>query len=77
MVAPPVSDVAFETDWVSGACMMVRREVFRDVGLLDEGFYTYFDDCDFSSMPQKGLVDVVRAGWSRHAFEGAQHRCQI
>jgi GT2 family glycosyltransferase len=27
--------------------MMIRREVFRDVGLLDEGFYTYFDDCDF------------------------------
>ena len=47
VVAPPVRDQAFETDWVSGACMMVRREVFEDCGLLDEGFYTYFDDCDF------------------------------
>jgi len=47
VVAPPVVDQIFETDWVSGASMIVRREVFRDVGLLDEGYYTYFDDIDF------------------------------
>ena len=57
MVAPPVRDEAFETDWVSGACMMVRREVFLDVGLLDEGFYTYFDDCDF-------CFNARKKGWS-------------
>jgi N-acetylglucosaminyl-diphospho-decaprenol L-rhamnosyltransferase len=47
IVAPPVEDNAFETDWVSGASMIIRREVLEDVGLLDEGYYTYFDDIDF------------------------------
>jgi N-acetylglucosaminyl-diphospho-decaprenol L-rhamnosyltransferase len=27
--------------------MIIRREVFEDTGLLDEGYYTYFDDIDF------------------------------
>jgi N-acetylglucosaminyl-diphospho-decaprenol L-rhamnosyltransferase len=57
MVAPPVRDQTFETDWVSGACMIIRREVFRDIGFLDEGYYTYFDDCDF-------CFNARKAGWS-------------
>ena len=57
MVAPPVRDETFETDWVSGACMMIRREVFRDIGFLDEGLYTYFDDCDF-------CFNAYKAQWS-------------
>ena len=56
MVAPPVRDEAFETDWVSGASIMIRREVFRDIGLLDEGYYTYFDDIDF-------CFNARKAGW--------------
>jgi N-acetylglucosaminyl-diphospho-decaprenol L-rhamnosyltransferase len=46
-VAPPVVDRTVETDWVAGASMIIRREVFEDIGLLDEGYYTYFDDIDF------------------------------
>ena len=56
MVAPPVRDETFETDWVPGASMMIRREVFRDIGLLDEGYYTYFDDIDF-------CFNARKAGW--------------
>jgi len=47
IVAPPVVNQEFATDWVSGASMIIRREVFKDNGLLDEGYYTYFDDIDF------------------------------
>lgn len=53
MVAPPPRNETFVADWVSGACMMIRREVFRDVGLLDEGYYTYCDDCDFCLSARK------------------------
>lgn len=46
-VAPPVVDEPIPTDWVAGASMIVRRQVFEDIGLLDEGYFTYFDDIDF------------------------------
>ncbi|MFQ5462949.1 MAG: glycosyltransferase family 2 protein [Phycisphaerae bacterium] len=43
----PVSDVPVQVEWTSFACALIRRAVFRDVGLLDEGYFLYFDDPDF------------------------------
>lgn len=56
VVAPPVVDHAFQTDWVSGASMIVRKAVFDDIGLLDEGLFTYFDDCDI-------CLNARKRGW--------------
>lgn len=56
VVAPAVPDEACEAEWVSGASMIVRREVFDDVGLLDEGYFTYYEDTDF-------CFNARKAGW--------------
>jgi N-acetylglucosaminyl-diphospho-decaprenol L-rhamnosyltransferase len=34
-------------DWVSGACLMVRRSDAEAVGLLDERYFMYAEDVDF------------------------------
>lgn len=47
LVRMPVKQQPHECDWVSGASMLVRREVFDDVGLLDEGYFLYFEELDF------------------------------
>ncbi|HEX7078719.1 MAG TPA: glycosyltransferase [Candidatus Eisenbacteria bacterium] len=34
-------------DWVIGAAMLVRRQAMRDVGLMDERYFLYFEDVDW------------------------------
>ena len=36
-----------EVDWVSGACLLVRRTAAESAGLLDERYFMYCEDVDF------------------------------
>lgn len=36
-----------EIDWVSGCCLMVRKDVLDKIGLLDEQFVMFVEDVDF------------------------------
>ena len=35
-----------KVDWVSGACMILRRRTLEEIGLFDERFFMYFEDAD-------------------------------
>jgi N-acetylglucosaminyl-diphospho-decaprenol L-rhamnosyltransferase len=45
---------AFRSGWVSGACLILRRTMLDQIGLLDEGLYTYFDDLDICLRAHRG-----------------------
>jgi len=43
-----------EVDHVTGACMMVKREVIEKIGLLDEAFFLYNEEVEWSLRIKKG-----------------------
>lgn len=46
----------FPIDHPLGACLMVRREAIRQVGVLDEGFFMYCEEVDW-------CYRIKQAGW--------------
>jgi GT2 family glycosyltransferase len=52
----PESDQPIEADWLGFACVLIRREVIRRVGMLDDGYFMYFEDIDYCRR-------VREAGW--------------
>ena len=55
-VTPPLRDEAHRCDWVSGSSMVIRRKVIEDIGVMDEGFFLYFEEVDF-------FQRAAKAGW--------------
>ncbi|SLN68177.1 N-acetylglucosaminyl-diphospho-decaprenol L-rhamnosyltransferase [Roseovarius litorisediminis] len=46
-------DVTQEVDWVSGASFMMRRSVLDETGLMDDGYFLYFEETDLMKRVRK------------------------
>ncbi len=36
------------TEWFTGCCCLFKTKIFKDIGKLDERFFAYYEDVDFS-----------------------------
>jgi N-acetylglucosaminyl-diphospho-decaprenol L-rhamnosyltransferase len=52
-VALPISESPVCVDWVAGASMLIRQEVFNDIGLFDDNYFLYFEETDFCFQAKK------------------------
>lgn len=55
-IAPDMSELPVQIDWVSGACMVVRAEVMQELKGLDENYFLYYEEVDFCRR-------AMAAGW--------------
>ncbi len=55
---PAAEDLTGPTmvDWISGACMAIRRRTLEEIGPMDERFFMYFEDADLCRRARE-------AGW--------------
>jgi len=47
VVPIPVADAPMSCDWASFACVLIKRKALDDVGLMDDGYFMYFEDADY------------------------------
>ncbi len=48
-----------EIDFATGACMLVKREVFGKIGLFDEKYFLYLEDLDFCIRAKKAGFKII------------------
>ena len=46
-----------QIEWASFACILLRREVVQAVGMMDEGYFLYYEDAEY-------CLRARRAGWA-------------
>ncbi len=50
------NDTVVDVDWLTGACLMVRKEVIDQIGLMDEDYFMYSEELDWCRR-------IKYAGW--------------
>lgn len=43
-----VADTPLDAGYLNGSCLLVRREMFEEIGGLDDGYFLYWDDMEYS-----------------------------
>lgn len=71
---PTSTTSPYDVDWMSGACLMVRRSVVERVGPLDPGFFMHWEDADWCRRIKTagGRVVCVPAAVVVHAEGGSR-----
>lgn len=46
-------------DWTSFACVLIRNDVFEQVGYLDENYFMYYEDVDYCRRARQAGFEIV------------------
>lgn len=56
MVRMKILDQPHQADWLAGASFMLKSEVIREIGLMDEQYFLYFEEVDY-------CISIKKAGY--------------
>ncbi len=52
-------DHLVDTDFATGCCMLIKREVIEEVGLLDKKYFLYLEDVDYSIRAKRKGYKII------------------
>ncbi|MEL6959402.1 MAG: glycosyltransferase family 2 protein [Pseudomonadota bacterium] len=64
IVALPANGSSDEIDWASFACILLKGDMVRELGPMDEGYFLYYEDAEY-------CLRAHRAGWPLEACDDA------
>jgi hypothetical protein len=70
-------DATAEVDWVQGSALMTRREVYEQIGGLDEGYIMYSEELDWCKQAKMAGWRVVYLGTARIVHHGGKSSEQV
>lgn len=71
-------EVTQTVDWLSGCCLMVKRDVFQEVGMFDENYFLFIEDVDLCrTLGEKGFDVVYHPETSITHISSMNHRASF
>ena len=63
-------------DYLSGCCLLIKRKVFKKIGLLDEKFFLYYEDVDFCLRAKRAgfKIKVIPKSIVKHQLHNPNQR---
>ena len=66
-----------DVDWVIGACLLIRRQAWEQVGPLDESFFMYSEELDWCHRAKTAGWRVVYIPWATVVHYEGQSSIQV
>ena len=64
-------------DWVQGSAFMLRRELYRDIGALDEAYVMYYEELDYCRRAKSAGWQVAYHGGAIITHHGGKSSEQV
>jgi N-acetylglucosaminyl-diphospho-decaprenol L-rhamnosyltransferase len=71
------NNTILEVDWVQGSAMLVRREVYENLGGLDEGYVMYSEEMDWCKRTKDAGWKVIYHGEAFITHHGGKSSDQV
>src|SRR5206468_7417532 len=52
-------DTPYDTETATGCCVLIKKSTLEKIGLLDEGYFMYYEDADYSMLLKRRGLKIL------------------